>query len=66
MDDITISQDDPDQAPVLAIAACQFGPGHDFINITTLSDIDERFMCAQCKAIGRAPLRPMASRTRFP
>lgn len=58
MSDYEIRQDDPDQAPVVAIAACQFGPGHDWIDITTLSDVEERAMCCCCKAIGRRPIQP--------
>lgn len=57
-DDIRIEPTDPDQAPVVIIAACQFGPGHNWTDITTLADIEARFMCASCKAIGRAPLEP--------
>lgn len=58
MTDIRIDPADVDQVSPVQIAACQFGPGHDWIDITTLSDVEERYMCASCKAIGRAPLRP--------
>jgi len=58
MTDIRIDPNDFDQPPPFQIAACQFGPGHDWIDITTLSDVEERYMCASCKAIGRAPLQP--------
>lgn len=56
---IRIDPDDPNQAPAVQIAACQFGPDHDWIDITTLADIEARHMCAQCGAIGRSPLRPL-------
>ena len=58
-EEIRIDENDPDQAPAVQVAACQFGPGHNWIDITSLADIEARFMCAQCRAIGRAPLQPM-------
>jgi hypothetical protein len=57
--DIRIDPHEVDQVSPLVIAACRFGPGHDWIDITTLADGEARLMCAQCKAIGRAPLEPI-------
>lgn len=57
-DQIRIDETDPDQPSPVQIAACQFGPDHNWTDITTLADIEARFMCAQCGAIGRAPLEP--------
>lgn len=57
-----IRQDDPDQAPIVVIVACEFGPGHDWIDITTLSDVEERAICRICEARGRRPFQPRSFR----
>mgnify|MGYP003154221119 FL=1 len=56
---IRIDENDPDQVPPEIILACHFGPDHNGIDITSLADVETRLMCANCRAIGKAPLEPM-------
>jgi hypothetical protein len=45
---------DKQKAPAAQVAACQFGPGHDWLEITTTSDLHPEYVCGNCGALADA------------
>jgi hypothetical protein len=39
------------KAPAIEVAACQFGGGHDWTEITTVHSFQHEFVCDRCGAL---------------
>lgn len=41
-------------ASAIDVAACHFGPGHDWVDVTSVASFKKRYQCRICGARGRA------------